>query len=175
MNASTADVVEGRRRGCLETQGDLETLSTQRLGPEWVSSPEIELVTGDDIADGEVAVIRRRRPVTATNTRCLLNAYCVKLEGQAFAQNIPGKKMTTQKTPEVQEDDSGNATNTKRKNRRCDIGPANAAGIHDETLKPKNSHLELEEFEPGGPVHPCEVIVTIQVDVSGNTKHKNLV
>ncbi|KAL3189027.1 hypothetical protein MRX96_003173 [Rhipicephalus microplus] len=69
FNTSMADAVEGRRRGCLKTRDDLETLSTQRLGPKWVSSTEIEQATGVDIADGEVAVIRHRRHVTATNTR----------------------------------------------------------------------------------------------------------
>ncbi|KAL3251789.1 hypothetical protein MRX96_000454 [Rhipicephalus microplus] len=80
INTSTADAVEGRCRGCLKTQGDLETWSTQRVGPKLVSSMEIEPATGVDIADGEVAVIRHRRHVTATNTRCLLDADRVKLK-----------------------------------------------------------------------------------------------
>ncbi|KAL3189024.1 hypothetical protein MRX96_003170 [Rhipicephalus microplus] len=83
INTSMADAMEGRRRGCLETRDDLETWSTQRLGPKWVSSTEIEQATGVDIADGEVAVIRHRRHVSATNTRCLLDADRVKLKGEA--------------------------------------------------------------------------------------------
>ncbi|KAL3251784.1 hypothetical protein MRX96_000449 [Rhipicephalus microplus] len=51
--------------------------------PNWVSSREIEPGTGVDIADGEVAVIRHRRHVTATKSRCLLEADRVKLEGEA--------------------------------------------------------------------------------------------
>ncbi|KAL3251779.1 hypothetical protein MRX96_000444 [Rhipicephalus microplus] len=133
INASTTDAVDGRRRGCLETQDDLETWSTQRVGPIWVSSTEIEPVTGDDISDGDVAMIRRRRHVAVTNTRCLLDVERVKLEGEAFTRNIFGMKTTTRKMSELQEDVSGNATKTKRKQRRCEIGPANAAGIHDET------------------------------------------
>ncbi|KAL3251778.1 hypothetical protein MRX96_000443 [Rhipicephalus microplus] len=69
INASVADSVEGRRRGCLETQDDLENWSTQRLGRKWVSSTEIEPTTGDYNVDVEVAVIRRRHHVTATYTR----------------------------------------------------------------------------------------------------------
>ncbi|KAL3188997.1 hypothetical protein MRX96_003143 [Rhipicephalus microplus] len=83
INTSTADAVGGRRRGCLETRDDLKTWSTQRLGPKWVSSTEIKSATGVYIADGEVAVIRHRRHVTATNTRCLLDADRVKLKGEA--------------------------------------------------------------------------------------------
>ncbi|KAL3251791.1 hypothetical protein MRX96_000456 [Rhipicephalus microplus] len=110
INASTADAVEERRRGCLETQDGLENWSTQRLGSIWSRA-------------------RRSNP---TNMRCLLDADRVKLEGEAFARNIFGKKTTTRKTSEVQENDSGNATKTKRKKRRCEIGPATAASIHEE-------------------------------------------
>ncbi|KAH8001177.1 hypothetical protein MRX96_000452 [Rhipicephalus microplus] len=175
INASVADAVEARRRGCLETRDDLETWSTQRLGPKWVSSTEIEPATGNYVADVEVAVIRHRDHVTGTYEECLLDADRVKLEGKAFARNIFGKKRTTRKASELQDGVFGNATQPKRNKRRCEIGPTNDAGIHDETPKPKNPHLELDEFEAGGPVHPCEASVTIQVDVSGNTKNKNTV
>ncbi|KAL3188998.1 hypothetical protein MRX96_003144 [Rhipicephalus microplus] len=60
-----------------------KTWSTQRLGPKLVSSTEIEHAICVDIADGEVAVIRHRRHVTATNTRCLLDADRIKLKGKA--------------------------------------------------------------------------------------------
>ncbi|KAL3189021.1 hypothetical protein MRX96_003167 [Rhipicephalus microplus] len=96
INASTTDAVDGRRRGCLETQDDLETWSTQKVGPIWVSSTEIEPVTGDDISDRDVAMIKRRRHVAVTNTRCLLDVERVKLEGEAFTRNIFGMKTTTQ-------------------------------------------------------------------------------
>ncbi|KAL3251790.1 hypothetical protein MRX96_000455 [Rhipicephalus microplus] len=83
FNTLMADAVEGRRRGCLETRNDLEIWSTQMLGPKWVSSTQIEHATCVDIADGEVALIRHRHHVTATNTRCLLDADRVKLKGEA--------------------------------------------------------------------------------------------
>ncbi|KAL3251781.1 hypothetical protein MRX96_000447 [Rhipicephalus microplus] len=34
INMSMADAMEGRGRGCLETRDDLETWTTQRLGPK---------------------------------------------------------------------------------------------------------------------------------------------
>ncbi|KAL3189020.1 hypothetical protein MRX96_003166 [Rhipicephalus microplus] len=141
INASVADSVEGRRRGCLETQDDLENWSTQRLGPKWVSSTEIEPTTGDYIVDVEVAVIRRRHHVTATYTRCLLDADHVKLKGKAFARNIFGKMRTTRKASELQEGVFGNATKTKRNKRRCEIGPANDAGFRTKRQSPKTRIL----------------------------------
>ncbi|KAL3189000.1 hypothetical protein MRX96_003146 [Rhipicephalus microplus] len=153
VNASTADAVQGRRR---------------------VTSTEIKPATGKDIADAEVAVTRHRRRVTATNTRCLSDEDCVKLKGSvAFGQNLFGKKTTTRKTSELQDDASGNTTQTRGKKRRCEVGPANDLGIHDETPQAKNPRLEVKEFEATEPVHPCKVSATMQVDVFRNKKNKN--
>ncbi|KAL3171608.1 hypothetical protein MRX96_013803 [Rhipicephalus microplus] len=106
---STADAVARRHRGCLESQGGLNSWSKSWRDPHCVSSMKTERATDENVADRKVAIARRCRNVAMTNTWSLRDGASVNSkESGAFPPHL-SEKTTNKKTSRFQRVNSGDA------------------------------------------------------------------
>ncbi|KAL1437337.1 hypothetical protein MTO96_001398 [Rhipicephalus appendiculatus] len=168
--ASTTDVASKRHHGCLE---DYDHAS--RLGPQWISSTGFEPVVSKTISNREVAVLRRHRHVTSTNTRRrVFDGAAVSTEPpEADAPRL--SRNTATMTSRVQEVVLADSTKTGGSlERRNAVASTDDVGINDEPTKPKAPRLEVQDSGTAEPTDVCEVSTEPQAPATVDPEWKDI-
>ncbi|KAL1437339.1 hypothetical protein MTO96_001400 [Rhipicephalus appendiculatus] len=168
--ASTTDLASKRHHGCLE---DYDHASW--LGPQWISSTGFQPTVRKTISNRKVAVVRRRRHVSTTNTRRrVFDGTAVNTEPpKAYERHLSRKTAT--KPSRILEVVSGDATRTAGSLKRPSVvASTDDVGINDERTKPKTPRLEVQDSGTVPPTDVCEVSAEPQAPAAVDPKWKNI-